>query len=291
MASTYTSCVLRSRRGASRRPPIPLAWQAWRLATSTFVSRGRGATLSHTTLSNTTLISHNIFTYIPLTRSFVTHTQLCHVQLCCTQLCRTHLSHTQRCHPQLCRTQSMPRDSFARNVSLFLSLSFLHICVTHSLVTHLDQLCRSQSFARISRTCSFSLPRVFVTHKTLSHTHTTLSRATPSHAQLCHRPLCHTRAQIFHTRLCHTRNLSHTALSHATLSRATFETIDPPPSPLPFLLSPCRFHHFFISNFWKKLTCGVCGPLIIIFPARIKQLGVSILLAVPPTEWEDLGPI
>ena len=76
------------------------------------------------------------------------------------------------------------------------------------------------------------------------------------HTQLCHtQPFTHTHTTLSQT-ICHT----HTTLSHTTLHIQLFAIIDPPPSPLSFMLSPCRFSHF--SDYWKKLTCGLSGPLI-----------------------------
>ena len=163
------------------------------------------------------------------------------------------------------------------------TLSHTHNFVTHNLshtslphATSPSHLCHAQ-FCHTHTTLS----RTALSHTTLSQTtlsHTTLSHTTLSHTQLCHRQICHT--QLFHTQLCHnlsqlpfhTRttfchvqlfviyNLSHTSLSQTTLSHThnfvtgnlshnpshtTVKIIDPPPSPLSFLLFPCCFSHFF----------------------------------------------
>ena len=81
------------------------------------------------------------------------------------------------------------------------------------------------------------------------------------HTTLSHTTLSHTTFHT-HTQLCHKQSVTHThtTLSHTTLHIQLFAIIDPPPSPLSFMLSPCRFSHF--SDYWKKLTCGLSGPLI-----------------------------
>ena len=110
--------------------------------------------------------------------------------------------------------------------------------------------------------CHTFFCHTFFCHTQLGHTHL-------RHTQLCHTQLCHTPSfthHLSHTTLSHTHNtLSHTTLSNAqsfthnfathNSSHTIFKMIDPPPSPLSFLLSPCRFNHF--SDYWKKLTCGV----------------------------------
>ena len=256
--------TLRGRRGTSWHPPsfyvagvvlgdiyLRFAWQVWHLATSTFVWRGRRATLSHATLSNTTL-SHTTFSHTSLSRTTLSPTTLSqtifhtHLSPHATSLSHTSLSHTtlSHTHAQLFHTHT--------------TLSQTTLSHTHT------QLCHTQLF------------------------HTQLSQTQLCHPQLCHTPsfthtqLCHTHT-IFHTRLCHkqllshnsfahtfvTDNLSHTALhsqsfthklfhsqpfTHNSLthtfvtrnsSHTTFKMVDPPPSPLSFLLFPCRFNHFF----------------------------------------------
>ena len=93
--------------------------------------------------------------------------------------------------------------------------------------------------------------------------HTQLCHTQFFHTQLCHTQLCHT--QLFHTQLCHTQSFAHNFvthnLSHTTLSDTIFHTqlchtqlftykyfqiIDPPPSPLSFLLSTFHFSIFLI---------------------------------------------
>ena len=100
----------------------------------------------------------------------------------------------------------------------------------------------------------------------MSHTRHCHTRTQLCHAQLPHthsfvaghfvtRNPRHTRAQIFHTRLCHT-HLCHTRLCHAKLLKRL--TLHHPLCPFFFL----RAASTTFSNSWKKLTCGVCGPLI-----------------------------
>ena len=97
-------------------------WQAWRLATSTFVSRGRrgpwrhppsfsvaGLALigthnfvTHTHLCHTPSFTHNFVTHY-LSHNFHTHTHLFVTRNFDTQLCHTHLSVTLN-FVQLCHT-------------------------------------------------------------------------------------------------------------------------------------------------------------------------------------------
>ena len=285
--------TLRGRRGTWRHPPalcvagvalgdidLRLAWQAWHLVTST--------TLSHTTLSRT------IF-HISLSHATLSHTTLS-TQLFRTQFFHTHLSHTQLCHLQLCHMQS-----------------FTHIHLSHMQLLSHTHLCHTQ-----------------LCHAALSHT--TLPQTTLSHTQLCHTQLFHTQLfttlsqTIFRTQLCHTRNLSHTTLSHThsfvtnyfvrhnaftctklsqtifhvqlflaqlcrthnfvkrtifythnfvlhNSSHTTFKMIDPPPSFLSLLHSPCRFKHFLrlleevdlwgfpVLQFFLVAYCSLCQPV------------------------------
>ena len=261
------------------------AWQAWRLVTSSSTLRGRRGTYGtrRTALSPTTL-SH--------THNFVTH-NLCHTQLFRTQLFHTSLSHAQLCHPQLCHTQSFTHLSHmqllshthlchTRNFATHTQLchtQLFHTQLCHRQLCHTQlchtQLFHTQLFAALSQTIFHTqLCHTQLFHTQLCHTHTIF------HTQLCHKQLCHT--QLFHTQLCHrqpfthnsfthdsqsfthnsfTHNLSHTSLSHThnflthNSSPTTSERIDPPPSPLSFLLSPCRFNHLL----WLLEELGLWG--------------------------------
>ena len=238
--------------------PRHFAWQAWRLVTSTFVSRGRRGTMSHPPsfcvagvapslthpLSHATL-SPTIFHAPSFTHHFVTH----------------HLWHTIF-HTPLCHTPSFTHDFVTRSLS--------HRTFTHTIFHHTNlhtPLCHTPSFTTPSFTHNF------VTHN-LSHT-------------LCHTPsFTHTLSHtVFHThfvthRLSHnfvTRSLSHTPsfthcfvththtpsffvthhLSHSTLSHThtclNFSILHHLLC-LSFLLRPC---YNLWRSYWKKLTCGV----------------------------------
>ena len=71
--------------------------------------------------------------------------------------------------------------------------------------------------------------------------------------------------------LTHTHNSSHT----------TFRMFVPPPSPLSFLLSPCRFSHFFLIIYWKKLTCGVIRS----FDLMVQHGSVHMTLSMGTVRW------
>ena len=137
-------------------------WQAWHLATSTFVLRGRRST-SGTGIGLVTTLSHTIF-----------HTHLCHTH---TQLCHTpsfthifviyHLSYTTLSHTifhtHLCHIPS-----------------FIHNVVTH----HLPHTSLSHTIFHTHLGYTSSFTHNFVTHH-LSHIsllHTIF------HTQLCHTP-------------------------------------------------------------------------------------------------------
>ena len=176
------------------------AWQAWHLATSTFVSRGRRGTwrhppsfcvagialgdihlrfawqalrlLAHTTLSHT--IFHTQFCHTPsFTHNFVTHylphttLKLTHISLSHTTLSHPPLCHTQLCHTQLCHTR---------------------LSVTHNFVTHLSHT----TLSHLSHTTLSHIAlshTIFVTHNFVTHhlSHTSLSH-THTHTKLCHTP-------------------------------------------------------------------------------------------------------
>ena len=204
--------------------PQLFAWQAWRLATSTFTLRGRRGTWWHPRCKWIISLKYDFVTH---THNFVTHnlshtslphatspSHLCHAQFCHThtQLCRAQLFHTQLCHKQLCHTQ----------------LCHTQLFHTHNFVT--DK---------------------FVTHNSFTHNFVTNN--------LSQLPF-HTRTTFCHVQLFVIYNLSHTSLSQTTLSHThnfvtgnlshnpshtTVKIIDPPPSPLSFLLFPCCFSHFF----------------------------------------------
>ena len=214
--------------------PRLFAWQrgAWRHRPSLCVAGvalGDIHAASESSLSNTTL-SH---THTTLSR-IIFHTRLSHMQLrphifatrnfaTHTQLCRAQLFHTQLCHKQLCHTQLCHTQLFHTQLC--------HRQICHTQLFH-TQLCHRQSFTT-----------------TFSHSHNFLSRTTFCHIQ--------SFTHIFVTDNSFTHNFVTGNLSHNP-SHTTVKIIDPPPSPLSFLLFPCCFSHF--SDYWMKLTCGVIRP-------------------------------
>ena len=166
--------------------------------------------------------------------------------------------------------------------------------------------------------------RVSHTHTTLSHTTLyhfvtdNLSHTTLSHAIFhTHTTLSHTQS-FTHTQLCHTHNLSHialskttfsyTTLSHTTLSQTTFHTqlfhtqlfhtqlchthttLHIPPSPLSYLLSPCRFNHFL---WWLEdvdLWGYVSGPLFFLCSCMCLCVSVCFLYIVDINRSSPLLP-
>ena len=90
---------------------------------------------------------------------------------------------------------------------------------------------------------------------------------------------------IFHTQLCQRQSFAHNSFthnfSHTTLSQThnfltqnsphrkrTFKMIDPPPSPLSFLLSPCHCNHFF----WLLEEVDLWGyPVLLFFHFTMPQ--------------------
>ena len=270
------AALLRGRRGAWWHPPsfhvasVALAsfhvasvalgdihlrflWQAWHLATLTFVLRGRHCSwrhppsfcLAHTTLPHThTSLSHT-------TLSHPSHTQLCHTPSFTHRLCHTHnLSHASLSHA-IFHTPSLSHTTFTH-----------HLCHTPSVapsVTH-TQLCHTPSFTHN-----------FVTHH-LSHTswlHTIF------HTHLCHTPSCMHDVVTHH--LCHTpsfthisvtHHLSHTTLVHTTLHiqpflthRSSTTSLVYPACPIPLQLCV-----LIIGRNW---LAGLSGPLI--SPAHVVE--------------------
>ena len=120
------------------------------------------------------------------------------------------------------------------HISLTCNFSLTPISVTYNFVKHNlshTQLCHklTQSFTR-----SF-VTNNFVTHNSFTHNF--------GPHNLSHTTLTHTQ-NLSDTQLCHTQSFTH---NFVTLNSAhtTFKIIDPPPSPLSFLLSQCGFNHFF----------------------------------------------
>ena len=240
------------------------AWQAWHLATSTFV-------LSRTIFVTHTILSHTILSHT----NFVTH----------------HLSHTIF-HTPLCLTPSFTSPSFTHHFGthhLSHTPSFTHIFVTHHLLhTTLAHTIFHTPSQTIFHTPSFT-HHIVTNH--LSHTifHTQLchtpSFATPSftHTTLSHTifptELCHTLSfthnfhththTIFHTQLCHTRTifLCHTpSFTYNFVTHNFVLLLDPPPPPLSFLPSPAPLRHYvimYVLIIGRSCLVGLSGPLIL----------------------------
>ena len=257
-SATWT-CILRGRHGAWWHP-APLC--AAGVALTAPDAQPCHAALSHTIFVTHNSFARNFFTHISLTHthSFVTHnfvthnlshtslshaTSLSHTSLSHTQLCHTH---TQLCHTHNSFTHNFVTDNFVTHTTLshttlshttlcsFVTDNLSHTALSHTALSH-TTMSHTQSFTHSFVTNNFvihnSFRRNFVTdnlsHTTLSLTAHNLSRTTLS-------------LTTFHTQLFHTH--THNFLTNNS-SPTTFEMIDPPPYPLSFLLSPCRFNHFF----------------------------------------------
>ena len=267
----------------SRLPPWSrrhFARQAWRLATSAIVSRGRHGTWRHPPLFHVASVAlgdiHLRFTWQAwhlATSTFVLCGRHCpwrHPPLFCvaglaligththTQLCHTHththifVTHTHNfvTHTHifvthhLSHTQLCHTPSFKHNFHIH-----THLFVTHNFVTP-TSLSHTHTHNFVTHHLSHT---IFPTH--LCHTHTTLSH-TIFHTHLCHTHThlgytpslphtlfqTHTHTQLFHTQHCHTPSFRHNSSTHNS-SRKTFELIDHPPPPLSILPSPscCDF--------------------------------------------------
>ena len=231
--------------------PRLFAWQAWHLATSTFVSRGRRGTSSHPPsfcVAGVALmvlcgaLGPDLSPGAP--RLFAW--QAWHL------LTSTFVSRGKRgtnSHPPSFRLAGMVLGDIMWHPPSFcvagVPLGDMHLpFVTHHLLHTIFD----------TPSLTHHLSHLFVTHH-LSHTvtdypshtifHTpTLSHAIFFHTQLCHTPtLSHTifhtptlSHTIFHTPLCHTPPFIH-HLSHITLSHTIFHT-------------PSFTHHFVTYHLW-----------------------------------------
>ena len=190
--------------------PRHFAWQAWNLATSIFLSRGRRGTWRHLCPFHVAGVALGDI-YLRFAWQACYRLHLWHAIL------HTTLSHTIF-HTPLCLT------------SLCLTPSFTTPSCTHHFVTH--HLSPHHLSHTIFHTPSFGTPSFthhFVTHHLW---HTTFHPASLTH-HLSHTTLScalfHTLSHtIFHTQLCHTHtlspsffvtdHLSYTTLPHTTLS-------------------------------------------------------------------------
>ena len=238
-SATLRGIVLRGRRGAWRHTPAfgvasvalvalggalgrcwspgaprhfawhRFAWQAWRLVTSTFVSRGRRGTWWHPPSFRVASVALMALGW--LWRGAWTH----------------HLCHTIF-HTQLCRTPSVTHHFVTHHLwhTIFHTHNFVNHHLSHTTLSPTifhTHLCQPPSFTLI-----------FVTHH-LSHT-----SLSPT-IFLSHTTLLLT---IFHTPLCHTPSLSPAifqtpSFTHTTLSHTIFHT----PSQT-FFHTPSFTHHF-----------------------------------------------
>ena len=215
--------------------------QAWHLATSTLVSRGKrgnygtglglvsrlGAVAPrHFCVAGVALgdvhlrFAWQAFRFLAHATLSHTHTHLCHTQLCHTPslthnfvthflshttstFSHTHisLSHTILSHQPLCHTQLCHTPSFAHN---FVTHHLSHTTLSHITLSH--HLCHTPS-----------LTHNFVTHF-LSHTTSTFTHISLSHTILSHPPLCHTQ-------LCHTPSFTHNFVTHHLSHTSWLHTI------------------------------------------------------------------
>ena len=117
--------------------PRRLAWQAWRLATSTFVLRGRrGAGWHPPSLCVAGVALGDIDRHFMWQGSHLSHTQLVHTQRVLTQLAHTQLVHTQLVHTQLVHTQ------LAHTQRVLTQL--VHTQLVHTQLVHCTTCCRGR---------------------------------------------------------------------------------------------------------------------------------------------------
>ena len=169
---------------------------------------------------------------------------------------RWHRNQSHTCAP--CKLEMKERFQFRRNLAIKHMLEVLHLFrwSTHTTLSHI--------FVTHNLLAHNVVKQNFVTHNSFTHNfvthhlaHTTLSPTTLSrtifHTHLSHMQLlfytqlCHT--QLARTQLCHTPSFTHNIVTHNFVTHnslhTTFKIIDPPPDPVSFVLSPCRFNHFF----------------------------------------------
>ena len=235
-------------------------WQAWRLATSTFVLRGRRGTYDTWLGLVTRLVPvgcpwrraalrgrrgtwwhpppfcvagvalgdiHRHFAWPSFTHNFVTHTTLSHTHKFVTHhLSHTSLSHTIF-HAQLFHAPSLSHTIFHTHLLSHTSLS--HTSLSHTFFH--TPLCHTPSFTH--HFVTHLLSHTTLSHETLSHTF--------FHTQLCHIP-SFTHIFVTHT---HTPSFTHHfvthLLSHTALSHTFFDT--------PLCHTPSGTHNFVTPSF------------------------------------------
>ena len=156
-------------------------------------------------------------------------------------------------HTTLSHTPSFTHNFVTRHLSTH---HLSHTTLSHTIFRHTifhTPLCHTPSFSHnfVTRSLSQTTFTHTIFHTQLCHTlsfthnfHTHTHARTIFHTQLCHTPpsLSHT---IFHIQLCHTQ-LCFT-------SRSSTTSFVFPSFPVPATT--------FAAHYWKKLTCGLSGPL------------------------------
>ena len=183
---------------------VAFAWEAWRLATSNYVLRGRRGIYYGTGLR--------------LVARLGLVGRRGAAALCVAGVALMELGWVWWCawapggRPGRRGTLRGGRGAWRLRPSFGVAgvaLGDIHDLVTDNFVTH--------NLSHLSLTCNF-IAHSFVTHNSFAqyffHTHL-------SHTQLCHPQLCHTH-NLSHTSLSHATSLSHTSLSHTTLSHSSF---------------------------------------------------------------------
>ena len=206
-------------------------WQAWRLAISTFVSRGRrGAFHIHLHFA---WQGWHLWHWAGSGR--VSHKTLSHT------IFHTHLCDTPSSTHHLCDTPSCHTPSFTHN---FVTHTQTHNSHTHKTVS--QTILSTQLFhthTQLCHTLSFTHTHTQLCHTpsstTLSHTifHTHLCDTPSSTHHLCDTPSCHkpsfthnfvthtqTHKSHTHTKLCRTPSCQHSSFTHKTLSHTIFHT-------------------------------------------------------------------
>ena len=192
-------------------------------------------------------VTHNLVTH-----NFVTH-NLSHISLACNFITHSFVRH----------------NSFAHTAFTHTHISHTHNFVTHNFVTHTRTRTHTifHTHTSLSHATSLSLSHPSLSHTTVSHTHS-FTHSFVTNNFVTHNSFTHnfgtqsfthnfdTHTQPFTHNVSHTHNF----VTHNS-SHTTFKIIDPPPSHLSFLLSPCRFNHF-LWLLEEVALWGYSGPLI-----------------------------
>ena len=216
--------------------PRHFAWQAWHLARSTFVLRGKRGALSHPPsfcVAGVALGDRHLRSAwqaspgaASLSHKFVRHSWSSSSSRRPPVTHNTTLSHTIF-HTQLSHNFVNHHLSHTKFTHNFHTHNFVTHHLSHTLF-HIP-FCHTPSFNFVRHSSSSSSSRrPPVTHNTtLSHTifHTQLSHTTLSTTIFHTHPLSHTPSftHNFHTQLCHTPSFTH-PLSHTILSHTIFRT-------------------------------------------------------------------